>query len=123
MIAVMLAAALTARPAPTTGNWVVLDVLRVMAPEQTRGQCFVQGRVAQVVRGRLYKQGQQLAVSLACVAGPAPLIPLQAGPGAVKRPPITVEQLERAKRALVHLDANARVLNNDYYPAGVQPLR
>ena len=124
MIAVMLAAALTAQPAPRTGQWVILDVLRVIAPEQTRGQCFVQGRVAQVVRGRLFRQGQQLGVSLACVQGPeAPLIPLRAAPGPERRPPITVMQLEIIKRALVHLDADARVVNNDYYPVGVQPLR
>lgn len=127
MIAAVLAAlAVQATPdtAPRTGNWVVLDVLRVMAPEQTRGQCFVQGRVNRVVRGQRYKAGQQLAVSLACVQGPArQLIPLQATPNPAKRPPITVERLEALKQALVHLDAQARVVDNEYYAVGAQPLR
>jgi hypothetical protein len=127
MIAAVLAAALavqaTPETAPRSGQWVILDVQRVIAPDITQGQCFVQGRVSQVVRGRLYKPGQQLNVSLPCVKGPAnPLIPLQATPGLGKRPPITVERLESLKRALVHLDASARVVDNDYYAVGVQPL-
>jgi hypothetical protein len=126
MIAALLAAALiqaTPETAPRTGEWVILDVQRVIAPEQTRGQCFVEGRVEQVVRGRIYKQGQQLGVSVACVKGPAnQLIPLQARREPAKRPPITVERLRSLKRALVHLDAFARVVDNDYYAVGPQPL-
>lgn len=126
MIAAVLAAALAVQApetAPRSGQWVILDVQRVIAPDITQGQCFVQGRVSQVVRGRLYKPGQQLNVSVACVKGStSQLIPLQATPGPARRPPITVERLESLKRALVHLDASARVVDNDYYAVGVQPL-
>lgn len=126
MIAVLLAATLaqvTPETAPRTGEWVVLDVQRVIAPEQTQGQCFVQGKVERVVRGQRYKAGQQLAVSVACVKGANQVIPLQAQRGPVKPGPITVERLESLKQALVHLDAQQRVVDNEYYAVGVQPLR
>ena len=126
MIAVLLAASLaqtTPEAAPRTGEWVVLDVQRVIAPEQTRGQCFVQGRVARVVLGRRYKEGQQLAISVACVQSGSQLIPLQATREPPRRPPITVQRLEALKKALVHLDDQQRVVDNEYYAVGVQPLR
>ena len=127
MIAAVLAAAMaiqaTPETAPRTGQWVVIDVQRVIAPETTQGQCFVQGKVAQVVRGRLYKPGQELALSVACTKNPrGPLIPLQATPRPARPPPISVERLESLKRALVHLDASGRVVNNEYYGIGPQPL-
>jgi hypothetical protein len=117
MIALLLAAAL-APSAPTaeqmaTGNWVVVAVQRVIAPDQMQGQCFVQGRVEQVVHGRAFRPGDAIAMSLSCrasgittaAAGPRPEIP-------------TVQALRSQKRALVHVDAAGRVLENGYYGFG-----
>jgi hypothetical protein len=122
MIGLMLAAALGAQAAPS-GDWVVVDVQRVIAPETTRGQCFVQGQVRRVVRGEAYLPGQNVAIALACTAGRRQLmIPLAAEPGAIRRPPITVQRLEATKRALVHLDRQGRVIGNEYYAVGPQPV-
>jgi hypothetical protein len=126
MIGLVLAAALASQApqiTPRSGEWVILDVQHVIAPEQLQGQCFVQARVSQVVRGSFYKQGQQLNISLACRKGrDTNIIPLQATREPAKRPPITVERLEQLKRALVHLDRQSRVVNNDYYAVGPEPL-
>ena len=117
MIAAILAAALAqAFPTPeamTRGDWVVVAVQRVVAPEQTQGQCFIQGRVEQVVHGRAFRTGDAIALSLPCRAGgitstasgPAPEVP-------------TVRTLRIFKHALAHVDAAGRVLGNDYYGLG-----
>ena len=123
MIAAILAAALT-QPFPSAsamaiGEWLVVAVQRVIAPDQTQGQCFVQGRVEQVVHGRAFQPGDAIALSLSCrsggitstAAGPGPQIP-------------TIQTLRANKRALVHVDAAGRVLDNGYYGFGtVVPAR
>jgi hypothetical protein len=116
MIALVLAVALVG-PVPTAeqmavGNWLVVAVQRVIAPDQMQGQCFVQGRVEQVVHGRAFRPGDAIAMSLPCRAGG--ITPTAAGP----RPEVpTIQGLRAAKRALVHVDAAGRVLENGFYAA------
>ncbi|HTK33886.1 MAG TPA: hypothetical protein VL358_01195 [Caulobacteraceae bacterium] len=112
MIALALAAALAqqAAPAMNTGNWVVVAVQRVIAPDQTQGQCFVQGKVEQVVHGRAFRRGDAIALSVSCRASgftPAAYTPAPAVP--------TIQALRAQKRVLVHVDAAGRVLENGYY--------
>jgi hypothetical protein len=118
MIAAILAAGLAglaaqAAPAAVSGDWVVVKVQRVIAPDQTQGQCFIQGRVEQVVHGRAWSVGDAIGLSLACRVGG--LTPAVARPG----PAIpTVQALRSQKRALVHVDAAGRVFENGYYGFG-----
>jgi hypothetical protein len=117
IVAAVLAAAvaqlLPPLPAGTTGEWVVVTVQRVIAPDQIQGQCFLQGRVDQVVRGRAFQAGDAIGLSMSCrfggyspaVATFAPQIP-------------TVETLRSQKRVLVNVDAAGRVLQNGYYGLG-----
>ncbi len=72
MLAAILAAAI-AGPAPAgpniqtnTGEWVLVSVKRVIAPENMPGQCFVAAQVDRVVHGQRYKPGQPVYISLAC---------------------------------------------------------
>ena len=65
MIAAILAATALAAPDLTTGDWVVVAVHRVIAPDQIPGQCFVQAKVDQVVHGETYKPGQAVALTVA----------------------------------------------------------
>jgi len=112
MIALALAAALAQQPAPAmnTGNWVVVAVQRVIAPDQTQGQCFLQGKVETVIHGRAFQQGDAIALSMSCRASgftptayaPAPPVP-------------TIQALRSQKRVLVHVDAAGRVLENGYW--------
>jgi hypothetical protein len=95
------------------GDWVMVTVHRVLAPDQIPGQCFVQAKVDQVVHGETYKPGQAVALTVPCRAGglnPAVTILGQQAP--------TIETLRTQKRALVHLDAGGRVLQNGYYALG-----
>ena len=120
MIAVILAAALTQQfpsaAAMANGEWVVVAVQRVIAPDQTQGQCFIQGRVEQVVHGRAFRPGDAIALSLPCRAGG--ITPTAVG----SRPEIpTIQALRSPSRALVHVDAAGRVLDNGYYGFGAAP--
>ena len=125
MLAAILAAAI-AGPVPAgpniqinTGEWVLVTVKRVIAPENMPGQCFVAAQVDRVVHGQRYKPGQPVYISLACRTGgmtPAAM-PLNSAP-----PPRTIQSLRETKRALVHLDASSGVVDNPFYGVGLQPL-
>lgn len=120
----LIAAVLTAQytppqpSAPATldtrkGDWVLVTVNRVVAPDQIPGQCFVQAKVDQVVHGDTYKPGQAVAMTVPCRAGglnPTVSILGQEAP--------TIQTLRTQKRALVHLDTGGRVLQNGYYALG-----
>ena len=117
MITAILAAALTqtapTAPAMASGEWVVVAVQRVIAPDQIQGQCFIQGKVEQVVHGRAFQAGDAIGLSLSCRAGgitPATF---------ASKPEVpTIQTLRAQKRALVHVDAAGRVLDNGYYGFG-----
>jgi hypothetical protein len=112
-LAAALAQPLPAAPAAASGNWVVVAVQRVIAPDQMQGQCFIQGRVERVVRGRAFRAGDAIGLSLACRFGgftPAQATHAPAVP--------TIQTLRSQKRALVHVDAAGRVLENGYYGFG-----
>lgn len=119
MIAAVLAAALTPQlpsallPSMTSGEWLVVSVGRVIAPDQHPGECFVQGRVEQVVHGRVYRPGDAIAISLACRQGGLSPAVATATP-----PTVTIQTLRSQKRALVHVDAGGRVLNNGFWGLG-----
>lgn len=119
--AAFLAAAfvLPTLPATSAGDWVVVTVVRVIAPDQHPGECFVQARVEQVVRGRVWSVGQPIGLSLACRRdGVAQPIALDETP-AVQ----TIRSLRAQKRALVNVDTGGRVLMNRFYgldPAGTE---
>jgi hypothetical protein len=115
VLALSLGAVVLAQAAPATvsGDWVVVAVQRVIAPAQTQGQCFIQGRVEQVVHGRAWRVGDAIGLSLACRVGGLTPAAATAGPAIP-----TVQTLRSQKRALVHVDAAGRVLENGYYGYG-----
>lgn len=117
MIAAILAAFAALQPAPmidtSQGDWVLVTVNRVVAPDQIPGQCFVQAKIDQVVNGRNFRSGDAVAITVGCRTGG--LSPIVAVRGA-EAP--TIETLRTLKRALVHLDAGGRVLENGYYALG-----
>ena len=128
MIAALMAAALATGPATPakpalSGDWVVVSVRRVIAPENMPGQCFVQAQIDQVVHGQSYRAGQPVYISLACRRGG--VSPASAELNRIAGPePKTIQVLKETKRALAHLDAGARVVNNEYYgAAAMTPLR
>lgn len=125
MIAAILAAAIAGPPAPAlkapstdSGEWVLVSVKRVIAPENMPGQCFVAAQVDSVVHGQRYKAGQPVYISMACRRGGMTRAALNATPV-----PRTVQSLRETKRALVHLDASGGVVDNQFYGVGAQPLQ
>jgi len=117
MIALAFAAALAAAPLPpsrnqmTSGEWIVIAVGRVIAPDQHPGECFIEGRVEQVLRGRAYRVGGPAALTLRCRA--ESLSPIAAAPGPSEPP--TVSGLKATRHALVHADAGGRVIDNGFW--------
>jgi hypothetical protein len=119
MLAAVLAAALGSQvpaplPNPASGDWVLIRVQRVIAPANMPGQCFVQGRVDQVIHGQTYRQGQTVGISLACRPG-AGVSPVALRIGEARRAPPTIQVLREMKQALAHLDTGGRVVDNQYY--------
>ncbi|HTI66652.1 MAG TPA: hypothetical protein VL460_03780 [Caulobacteraceae bacterium] len=104
MIATILAGLAALQPAPQAGEWLLVTVQRVIAPDQIPGQCFVQARIDQVVQGRAFRSGDPVAITMACRAN-------DLAPG----PSQTIAALRAQKRALVRLDAGGRLLGEDYY--------
>ncbi len=118
MIAAILAAALAQQPAQptmTSGNWVTVAMQRVIAPDQTEGQCFVQGRVEQVIHGRAFQPGDAIGLSVPCRNGGLSPAAYGGAPSV-----ITVQTLRSQKHALVHVDGAGRVLDNGYYGFGAR---
>jgi hypothetical protein len=132
MIAALLAAGLVQLPpgaSAAVGDWLVVDVARVIAPDQHPGECFVQGRVEQVVRGRQFRPGDAVALTIPCRAGGATPAAWRSGgfdlndlPAGREAP--TIATLRAQKRILVHVDAGGRLLDNGFWGLGeVQPAR
>ena len=123
MIAAALAFWLAAQPSPApvlppasmtaSGEWLVVSVGRVIAPDQHPGECFVQGRVEQVVHGTAYRTGDAIALTLACRNGGYDRTQATRTPE-----PVTIQTLRSQKRALVHVDSGGRVLGNGFYGLG-----
>jgi hypothetical protein len=118
MIAAILAGLAALQPLPdvgaSRGDWLLVTVHRVIAPDQIPGQCFLQARIDEVVNGHSFRTGDAVAISVAC--RPGGLAPAAAVRGVPAVP--TIETLRSQKRALVHLDAGGRVLDNGYYGLG-----
>jgi hypothetical protein len=105
MIAAILAlAALQPTPDVQTGDWFVVAVHRVIAPDQIPGQCFLEAHVEQVVHGRGFRSGDAVAITMACRPDD------RAGDGTQ-----TIAALRSHKRALVRLDPGGRLVENGYY--------
>ncbi len=125
MIGAVFAAAVALAPAqrPAAGEWLVVKVERVIAPDQQPGECFVQGKVEQVVRGAVYRAGDAVALTVPCRQGgvtPARWSGEAFGPEErlVGQEPPTLETLRSQRRALVHVDAGGRLLDNGYWGLG-----
>ena len=115
-LALFLAAQVAAAPpspSAMTGDWVVVAISRVIAPDQHPGECFVEGRVEQVVHGRAYRGGDPIALSMRCRNGGFDRTALARAPEI-----LTIQALRAEKRALVHVDAGGRVLDNGFYGLG-----
>ena len=118
MLAAILAAVLAALPQPPNldtrqGDWILVTADRVVAPENMPGECFVQARVDQVVHGENFRVGQRVALVVPCRQGGFdPTVNI------LRQAPPTIQTLRTQKRALVHLDAGGRVLDNAYYALG-----
>ena len=118
MLAAIVAVMVAAMPQPQgldtrKGDWILVTADRVVAPENMPGECFVQARVDQVVHGESFKVGQRVALVVPCRQGGFdPTVNL------MRQAPPTIQTLRTQKRALVHLDAGGRVLDNAYYALG-----
>jgi hypothetical protein len=106
MIVSILAAAMTMQAPPdlATGEWVVVSIHRVIAPDQIPGQCFVEARIDQVVSGRRFRAGDPVAITMACRADE-----MAVGEA------VTVANLKAQTRALVRLDVGGRVAKGGWY--------
>jgi hypothetical protein len=115
--AALLALSLVQAPLPSAGDmasgeWLVVGIGRVIAPNQHPGECFVEGRVERVVHGRAFRAGAPIALTLRCRAGA--MTPIAA---AAPEPP-TIRAIRSQKHALVHVDAGGRVLANGFWGLG-----